>query len=117
MNHYFILLELPGGRELKFNTKNKSPLYFWRNAVRAIRKGRVNLVCRRQDTGVSEALRRYMTGAHRFTTFVLTGLQMGKKESCDKKAILKKAISAIEDNKHETVIEKNDDFQIVTCDE
>ena len=84
MQHYFILLELPGGSELKFNSGDESPDDFWRNAVRSIRKGRANLICRRQDTGVSEALHKYMLTANHFTTFMVAELEMERNESCDK---------------------------------
>ena len=115
MEHYFILLELPGGSELKFNAGNKSPDDFWRNAVRSIRKGRANLICRRQDTGVSEALHTYMLTARHFTTFMLADLQMQRNESCDKKIILYKMVQSIIHTEHETVIENCDRFQLVTC--
>ncbi|KAF2519483.1 hypothetical protein E0W68_03810 [Flavobacterium salilacus subsp. salilacus] len=117
MKNYFILLELPGGKELKFTIGNKSPKNFWRNAIRAIRKGRANLICRRQDTGISEALRSYMTGANRFTTFMLTNLKMNSHESRDKKAILNKTVQSISDMERETVIDTNKNFQLVTCDD
>ena len=117
MEHYFILLELPGGRELKFSVGNKSPTDFWRNTVRSIRKGRAKLICRRQDTGLSEALRKYMLRANHFTTFLFADLKMKRSESCDKKVIMDKTVASITNTEHETVIDTNLDFQLITVDE
>lgn len=116
MKNYFVLIELPGGNELKFTEEYKSPVDFWRNAVRSIRKGRANLICRRQDTGVSEVLHSYMLTARHFKTFVLADLEMELTECSDKKTILKKMVQSIMGLGRETVIHICPKFQLVTID-
>jgi len=116
MKNYFVLIELPGGSELKFTDGCKSPVDFWRNAVRSIRKGRVNLICRRQDTGVSEVLHAYMLTAGHFKTFVLADVEMEPEECSDKKTILKKMAQSIMGLGRETVIHTCPKFQLVTID-
>ena len=87
MEHYFVVLELPGGEELKFEKGRVSPEDFWEMAADAVDKGKANIISKRQDTGVSEELRKYLLHVKKFTTFVLVHIHFHAAELLNEKTI------------------------------
>lgn len=116
MNHYFVVLELPGGKELKFNPKKGSPKNFWKCASTAIANGQAKIISKRQDTGVSEELRRHLLNVTKFTTYVLVHLHLCPKESAASTDLLKKIAAFNPDESNGIVIDYADNFQLVTVD-
>jgi hypothetical protein len=116
MEHYFVVLELPGGDELKFSEGRKSPDYFWEKAAHCVNKGEAQIICKRQDTGVSEELRRRLSHIKKFTTFVLVHIQLCAGDFLNEKDIFKKLSKWLSNSKQELVIDTADNFQLVTID-
>jgi len=109
--HYFIVFELPGGAELKFEENEGSPCNFWRQTAEMIKNGRAKIISKRKDTGISEELRSHVQHNNKFTTYVLAHLMLG---NCNEKDIFKKVAQWLTSHKHETVIDTADNFQLVT---
>jgi hypothetical protein len=114
MEHYFVVLELPGGEELKFKEGKDSPTDFWKTAADAIDKGRAQVICKRQDTGVSEELRKYLKHIKKFTTFVLVHMHFHASEFVNEKLFYKKLSKWLKASSHGIVIDTADNFQLVT---
>lgn len=114
MQHYFLVLELPGGAELKFSNGATSPKNFWNNAALSVKQGRAKLICRRQDTGIAEEFRKHIKSLKTFRTYVLVEMEFQKNDFTSKKHIFKKAAQHIISHEHEAVIDCADNFQLVT---
>ena len=116
MKHYFVVLELPGGEELKFTDGKCSPKHFWETAADAIVMGNAPIISSRQDTGVCEDFWKYVATLKKFTTFVLVNLHLCPNDSVCQTEIHKK-FAGISINSHcETVIDAAYNFQLVTID-
>jgi len=114
MENYFVVLELPEIKELKFTEGNSSHHNFWDRAANAIGKGKAKIISKRQDTGVSEEVRQHVEAMRKFSTFVLVNmpLEKGSKET----TIFKKAARCIANHKCATVIDATDRFQMLSVD-
>lgn len=109
--NYFVVLQLPGTKELKLTEGNSSAKNFWGKAANAIGKGKAKIVSRRQDTGVSEEVRSHAKQVSRFKTYVLVNMRLGKRTKNDE--IFAKAAQCINNSNTAAVIETNDDFQLL----
>jgi len=116
MEHYFVVLELPGGEELKFKEGKNCPDDFWEMAANAIDNGKAHIISKRKDTGVSEELRRHLTHIKKFTTFVLVHMQFHASEFLNEKSIFKKLSRWLVTPSQGIVIDTADNFQLVTID-
>ncbi len=115
MEYYFVVLQLPGGKELKFTDDDKVRDNFWQKAGKFISAGKAPIVCVRQDTGVSEAVRKHFTKGH-YTTYLLFHLLMTEEEVQDKKAIFEKASEILDVSNYEALIDSDENFQLVVVD-
>jgi hypothetical protein len=116
MKHYFVVLELPGGEELKFVNGKSSPSRFWETAASAVRIGATSIISSREDTGVCEEFRRHVITLKKFTTFVLVHLCLCPNENLSQEHLDKK-LSGLSLNHHlESIIDASDTFQLVTID-
>ena len=114
MENYFVVLQLPGSKELKLTDGNDSAKNFWGKAANAISKGRARIVSRRQDTGVSEEIRSHSKKVNRFKTYVLVNMRLAKKDRKD--IIFAKAAECIAASSTAAVIETTEDFQLLAVD-
>ena len=114
MDHCFVVLELPGGQELKFENEKSLP-DFWKSAAKAIDRGQAKVISKRQDTGVAEDLRRHVADIDNFKTFVLVDMQMHPSK-CKKSHIFHKVSSWLTGPGHDKVIDTAHNFQLVTID-
>jgi len=112
--HYFVVLELPGGKELKFEDEKRSPKNFWAKTANVISQGKAKIISKRQDTGISEDLRRHLVHNNRFTTYVLAHMHLAKEECKNEKVIFMNVAEWLNSPTHETVIDTADNFQLVT---
>jgi hypothetical protein len=116
IEHYFLVIEVPGGEELKFSECAASPKNFWGEAAKAVKQGNAKLICRRKDTGLSEEFRKHIKTVKTFRTYILVQMDLHKNEFTDKKSIFKKAARHIIKPDSEMVIDQADNFQLVTVD-
>lgn len=114
--HYFLLLELPGGAELRFCKNNCSPNKFWNRAARAIKSGRAKIISKRQDTGISEELRKHLSKIREFKTYILVHTQLTRDDLTNRKHFFEKIAKWITATEKEVVIDASDNFQLVTLD-
>lgn len=112
-DYYFVVFELPGSEELRFENGKYLPGNFWKTAAESIDSGRAKIVCRRRDTGICEEIRQHSAGNTKFTTYVLANILLRNKELINDEAITKKALKGIIDNGNEYVIEQTENFQVV----
>jgi len=116
MKHYFVVLELPGGEELKFTDGKCSPKHFWEDATNAVGAGNALVITSREDTGVCEEFRKYISTLKKFTTFVLVHLHLCPNEFVSQSELYKKFTGISSYAQEETVIDTAYNFQLVTID-
>lgn len=109
--NYFVVLQLPGTKELKLTEGSSSAKNFWSKAANAISKGKARIVSRRQDTGVSEEVRSHAKQVSRFKTYILVNMRLGKSAKND--VIFAKAAKCISESSTAAVVETNEDFQLL----
>jgi len=114
MDHCFVVLELPGGSELKF-VNDKSTPNFWKSVARTIREGKAKIISKRRDTGISEDLRRHVAHVDNFKTYVLVDMHLAPAK-CGERDIFKKVSSWLTMPGHDKVIDTAENFQLVTID-
>lgn len=113
-DHCFVVLELPGGEELKY-VDEKSPQSFWRSVAQTIDEGRAKIISKRQDTGISEELRSHVAATGKYTTYVLVDMHVHPGR-CDNRQIFKRVSSWLTGPGHHKVIDNGTNFQLVTVD-
>jgi hypothetical protein len=111
--HCFVVLELPGGEELKYIDQN--PHGFWKCVAGIIRNGGAKVISKRKDTGISEDLRRHVSDKDNFTTYVLVDMHLDP-HRCSNHQIFKKVSSWVAGPGHHKVIDNGSNFQLVTVD-
>lgn len=116
METYFVVLRLPGSKELKFVEGRYSPENFWLYAANSISNGASDIISVRQDTGISEEVRNHALCSGDFDTYLLFYLMLNKDEAKDKTVILQKISDLMKIANHETVIDICDDYQLVMRD-
>ena len=116
METYFVVLQLPGSKELRFVDGKYSPENFWHYAANVINQEKPAIVSVRQDTGVSEELRSHADCSRKFETYILFYLMLNKDEVNDKKAIFRKISDLMKVANYEMVIDANDNYQLVMRD-
>ena len=116
METYFVVLQLPGSKELKFTEGKYSPENFWHYAATVVNKGTSDIISVRQDTGVSEELRDHAYRSGQFETYVLFYLMLRKDEVRNKNVILQKVSDLLKVANYELVIDANDNYQLVMRD-
>ena len=116
MRNYFIVVELPGGEELKFINDKNSPTDFWINAAQAVISGTATVIIIREDTGVCEEFWKYNSTLIKFTTFILVNVCLCPDGIVSQQVIYNKFIANTGLIHHELVIDKADNFQLVTID-
>jgi len=114
MKHYFVVLELPGGEELKFVNGRNSPHRFWETASQTMAMGNALIISSREDTGVCEEFRKYITTLKKFTTFVLVNLPLCPNGIVCQSEINKKFKDFLINLNNESVIDAAHNFQLVT---
>ncbi len=112
--HCFVVLELPGGEELKY-VDEKSSRGFWASVAGTIRDGGAKIISKRQDTGISEDLRSHVSGKETFTTYVLVDMHLHP-QRCDNRQIFKRVSSWLTGPGHHKVIDNGTNFQLLTID-
>jgi hypothetical protein len=116
MEHYFIVLELPGGKELRFRKGMCSPKNFWDRAAETIARGDAKIISKRKDTGVSEELRTHLGNINKFTTYVLVHMHFTTTECATECDVFNKIAQWLITPKSEVVIDTGKNFQLVTID-
>lgn len=116
METYFVVLQLPGSRELKFTEGRYSPENFWHYAANVINNGAPQIVSVRQDTGISEEVRSHALCSNNFETYLLFYLMLSKEESHNKNIILQKISDLMKVANYEMVVDACDDYQLVMRD-
>ncbi len=116
METYFVVLQLPCSKELKFVEGRYSPENFWLYASDAINRGISNIVSVRQDTGVSEEIRTHADSSGEFETYLLFYLMLSKDEAKDKKAITQKISDLLKVANYEMVVDTGDSYQLIMRD-
>lgn len=114
MEVYFVVLKLPGSTELRF-TDGTSPENFWAHVAQTIKNGEAKIVSARTDTGVSEEVRSHIN-CNCFETYFLFYLMSNKSEIENHQLIFDKANDLLKVGNYESVIDCNDNFQLVTLD-
>jgi len=112
--NYFIVFELPVEPEFLLNESIESSEHFWTKAKKAINKGTAKVISCRQDTGVSEDLRKHVSQINTFTTFVLVTMPMENVNNTN--TIYKKASRSMIKPAFVNIIDKAENFQLVTMD-
>ena len=109
---YFVVLEIPGSKSFRFIEEDTNTKNFWGKAAEAICKGKAKIVSRRQDTGVSEEVRSHAKGVRkRFKTYIIVNMKLGKRAKND--VIFAKAAKYISDSNTASVVEVNEEFQLL----
>lgn len=116
MEHYFVILEIPGGDELKFSKNSSSTAEFWDMAADVISRGEAQIISKRRDTGVCEELRKHLRNIKKFTTFVLVHMQFCPGDLSNDKFIFNKLSRYITGSAKGVVIDRAHNFQLVTID-
>ncbi|WP_294822177.1 hypothetical protein [uncultured Flavobacterium sp.] len=116
METYFVVLQLPGSRDLKFVEGRYSPENFWPYAANAINEGLSDIVSVRQDTGISEAVRSHALCSGCFETYLLFYLMLNKEEARDKNVIIQKISDLMKVANYEMVVDSCDSYQLVMRD-
>lgn len=114
MEVYFVVLKLPGSDELKF-IDGSSPEHFWNTVSHAINCKEAEIISVRTDTGASEEIRSNVCNSS-FNTYFLFYLMMDKNEIKNSELILQKAKDLLTVGNQESVIETDENFQVVTLD-
>jgi hypothetical protein len=112
--HCFVVLELPGGEELKHVDTNNTR-GFWSQVASTIASGNAKIISKRQDTGISEDLRRHVASCTKFTTYVLVDMHLNP-QRCNNRQIFKRVSSWLTGTGHHKVIDNGANFQLVTID-
>lgn len=110
-----MVLQLPGGKELKFTDDDKVRKNFWNKAAAYIDSARAPVVCVRQDTGVAEDVRNHVDN-DKYSTYLLFHLLLDKIEATDINSIYNKASEIIRMANYEAMIDENSHFQLVVVD-
>ena len=116
MKNYFVVVELPGGEELRFLNGKSSTNDFWLKAAEAINSGAASVICNREDTGVCEEFRKYIKTLQKFTTFILVNLCLCPDGLVNNVDIYNKFIDNTGLAHQESVIDEAHNFQLVTID-
>ena len=114
--NYFVVLELPGGEELKFVDGKCSPKYFWENAANAVFSGNASIIISREDTGVCEEFRKHVATIKKFTTFILVNLCLCSNDTINHTEIYKKFTEISQKPYTEVIIDADHNFQLVAID-
>ena len=115
MGHYFIVLELDSRSRLRCGEGITAPVNFWGKTFRQIKNKKAKLLCRRDDTGVSEELQEHVKRSKRFRTYVLFSLKLKKKELQNEDAILNKAAALAQTAGNLEVIDNNSKFELIAA--
>ena len=115
MGHYFIVLQLDSRSRLRHSEGTTAPVNFWAKTFRQIKNKKAKLLCRRDDTGVSEELQEHVKRSKRFRTYVLFSLKLKKKELENVDAILDKAAALAQTAGNLEVIDNNSKFELIAA--
>jgi len=113
-HHYFIVLELPGESNLKITEGQEVPKSFWENAATTVGNGNAKIICTRQDTGVSEDLRKHVTKVKQFTTYILVSMRLNRKVSKKNRTLNRQLSQCISDTATGLVLENDTNFSLYT---
>ncbi|KGO91978.1 hypothetical protein [Flavobacterium subsaxonicum] len=113
-HHYFIVLELPGESNLKLTEGQAVPRDFWENAAATVSQGSAKIICRRQDTGVSEDLRKHARKIKQFTTYILVSMRFNRKPAKTGKALNKELSACISTAASGMVLENDPAYRLIT---
>ncbi|KOS04886.1 hypothetical protein AM493_01635 [Flavobacterium akiainvivens] len=113
-NHCFVVLELPGGEELKY-VDEANTHGFWTAVAGNIRDGKAKIISKRQDTGISEDLRSHVSGNQKFTTYVLVDMHLHP-QRCSNNRIFERVSAWLTGTGRHRVIDDGANFQLVTID-
>ena len=115
MGHYFIVLQLDSRSRLRLEDGRTAPMNFWAKTISQIKEKKAKLLCRRNDTGVSEEVREHAKRSGRFSTYVLFTLKLKKKELADESTILNKAAALAEHACEVEVVDNNSKFELIAA--
>lgn len=107
---YFVVLELPNGSDPINNTIH-CPVDYWTKAAHAIGQGKAKMISRRQDTGVSEDLHKYLQHIKTFTTFVLVTMPLCNDQSIN--TIFEQASQYVASPVTKIVVDGAENFQLL----
>jgi hypothetical protein len=116
MELYYVVLQLQGSCELKFKEGKDSPQNFWGTAAQCINRRSSKIISVRQDTGISEDLRKHLNNSNGFSTYVLFYLMLNRDEVNNRELILQKAADLLKIANYETVVDTDENFQLVMAD-
>jgi len=113
-HHYFIVLELPGEGNLKITEGQEVPKSFWETAATTVGNGNAKIICTRQDTGVSEDLRKHVRKIKAFTTYILVSMRFNKKPKKTGKSLNRELSECISNTATGLVLENDANFSLYT---
>jgi hypothetical protein len=114
MKTHFIVLKLPGDKELKFGNGNMRPENFWEKARIDVNAGKSEIISIRHDTGISEELRAHLAGLSGFTTYIIFNASLTEEQVRDKAVLMTLAKQVIDKAESEVMVDFDEHFQLVS---
>ena len=111
METYFVVLQLPGNEELKFNYE--TPNHFLKSAYYFLTAGAAQIVSIRKDTGVSEDVRNHISTCSSYKSYLLLYIPLTISELTDHTIIMQKACDIIKEANYEALVDFDERFQLV----
>jgi len=112
METYFVVLQLPLSGGQNSDDSNDDLIAA---AAGSLRRGEASIVSIRKDTGVAEDVRNHVKTCAKFKTYVLLHIELSQDDLADKESILHKAAEGIASANYETVVDRDDTFQLIVA--
>jgi len=112
MKKYFVVFQLPKSKKHSFIECIDTPEVFWKDAAAAVRSGKLKIISKRADTGISEELREHVEKSGNYRSYILVNMELGVGDK--KSAIFKKLTETFVHEEKAEIIEANNNFQLVT---
>ena len=110
--NYFIVLQLPFVVEPKFTAKENNN-FFWKELVNEVAMGKLKIISRRNDTGVSEEFREYTKKTKTFSSYILLDMKLTDSDVSCEGSIFKKAAKRLKKVKNQIVIDTTEKFNLL----
>ncbi len=110
--NYFIVLQLPFVVEPRFTAKDSNK-FFWTEFANEVAQGKLKIISRRNDTGVSEEFREYAKKAKTFSSYILLDMKLTDSDVSCENSIFKKAAIRLRKGKHQIMIDSAEKFNLL----
>lgn len=111
MKPYFLLLELADEPE---DIPDADTLQICSNAAQALITGKANIVCMRNDTGVSEELRAHAANLKRFTTYIILQVHATSCDLVHNAVFLRKIYKWLKNSCHSELVHSENNFRLIS---